>query len=266
MVVCCIGLLLTLALEAVYRICTMMPHRGEESREIEIRRECRDEETKILNARRDIAAEVEREAGFASALTRMRDSLATQEGEHAGAEKAVTVGESREVFLGFVAQVFSPRGVRSYALDRGLEGVNETLREVSQSLFGGDFSLSLSSTKDKKDGSESNVLDIVFDNAGGSYKSSSGGERRKVDIALQLAMSVLARRTGCGSTNLLVGDEVLDSLDATASGFALQALESVASQGKTVYVISHDLGVQSLVGDILFVEKRDGVSSLVEER
>jgi DNA repair exonuclease SbcCD ATPase subunit len=85
-----------------------------------------------------------------------------------------------------------------------------------------------------------------------------------VDLALQLALSVLATRMSRGSTNLLVADEVLDTLDATASGFAVQALEAVAETGKWVFLISHDLAVQALVSNVLFVEKRGDVSSITE--
>jgi DNA repair exonuclease SbcCD ATPase subunit len=219
-------------------------------------------EAKLLAAHREYGLEKLRD--FEAALRRLETLLAEEEERREKLAGEVKVDEQNVRFLEFVASVFHPKGVRSYALDRGLKAVNEALGDICQSLFGGDFTLALSSTKGKKDGSESNVLDIVFSNAGGSYLSASGGERRKVDLALQLALSVLATRMSRGSTNLLVADEVLDTLDATASGFAVQALEAVAETGKRVFLISHDLAVQALVSNVLFVEKRGDVSSITE--
>jgi DNA repair exonuclease SbcCD ATPase subunit len=199
-----------------------------------------------------------------SGLVRLESSVAAAEKRRESAEADLSVMQGRQETAHFAASVFSPKGVRSYALDKGLHDANESLLEICQTLFGGEFSIQLSPTVVKKSGGESNSLGIEFSSPGGSYESASSGERRKADLALQIALSVLSYRMGRGATNLFIGDEILDSLDRTAAGFAVTALEALSSLGKEVVVVSHDLGVQSYFSSVLWVEKKDGVSAIRE--
>jgi DNA repair exonuclease SbcCD ATPase subunit len=155
---------------------------------------------------------------------------------------------------------FDPTGIRSVLLRTVVNYVNEYLHEMCVVVTGGSFLVQLSSTKELKSKKESvNKLDIVV-TPEGSYRSGSGGERRKIDILLNTAVSRLARQTSGFSSNLLIADEVLDNLDLTASQHVLQMFEATAQQGSSVFLISHNPAVKPLVPSVVTVVKQGGVS------
>jgi exonuclease SbcC len=70
-----------------------------------------------------------------------------------------------------------------------------------------------------------------------STRSLSGGERFLVSLALALALAGLGGRRSLAGTLFI--DEGFGSLDAESLEVAIDALESLQSQGRTVGVISH---------------------------
>jgi exonuclease SbcC len=70
-----------------------------------------------------------------------------------------------------------------------------------------------------------------------STRSLSGGERFLVSLALALALSGLEGRQNFVDTLFI--DEGFGSLDAESLEIAIDALETLQGQGRTVGVISH---------------------------
>ncbi|ASG23250.1 AAA family ATPase [Nitrospirillum viridazoti] len=70
-----------------------------------------------------------------------------------------------------------------------------------------------------------------------SVRSLSGGERFLVSLALALALSRMGGHGGLAATLFI--DEGFGSLDAESLDLAIDALEALQSQGRTVGVISH---------------------------
>jgi len=70
-----------------------------------------------------------------------------------------------------------------------------------------------------------------------STRSLSGGERFLVSLALALALSSLGGQGGLAATLFI--DEGFGSLDADSLDLAMDALDSLQAQGRTVGVISH---------------------------
>lgn len=168
-----------------------------------------------------------------------------------------------ENFYSELVSIFNPKALRSFILDESVSILNDHLRSVCSLIFDDGNTLEIHSSRALKSGKEDNTLSLSFAIAGGSYASASGGERRKADLAIHLALSSLAKSLGRGSTNLLIADEVLDTLDQTASRAVVEALHSIAEAGKRVLLISHSPHASSFVNSILRVEKHDGVSKLV---
>lgn len=161
------------------------------------------------------------------------------------------------------AEILDPRGVRSYLLDAGVGSINRSLSTVSKTLFGGDYSVQLTNTVTRKSGEDANILGLVVSTPGGSYLTASGGERRKADLAIHLALRDLSLSQGRGGSNLLVADEVLDTLDATSSRRVVDALSKYAESGDSVFLISHSPLVAPLVQRVLSVVKQGGESHVL---
>jgi DNA repair exonuclease SbcCD ATPase subunit len=224
-------------------------------------------------------------------VTRMKAELDALHREHQKSSRTVDrfdviIGEARRVISGAVDQqkeaeanklsftahrhelkfwqdAFEPTGIRSHLLRTVVNYLNEYLYELSEKMTGGTFNVQLSSTKELKSSKETrNKIDVTISPSGEPYKACSGGMRRKVDLMLNLAIAKLARQTSGFSTNILVADEVLDNLDFTASQFAIRVFEQMAAEGISVFLISHNHLVKSMIPNAWTVVRKGGVSEL----
>lgn len=147
------------------------------------------------------------------------------------------------------------RQFRNYLLGNAIEFMNNRLSEYSKMLFSNTndcISLVRDSTK----------LDIFLGDA--PYESLSGGEKRKVDIALILAQKDLAMNVSGLNCNILILDEIFESLDDEAIMTVTEVLTSVSSEIDSMFVISHkdtNIGYDSM---ITVVKNKDRISKIID--
>lgn len=167
-------------------------------------------------------------------------------------------------YIEFWLKAFSVEGIRSFRLDGVLDWLNTRLRVYSEALFDG-VVLSLSPEKQGKT-KATNEISIVCDGLKGRrYEGASRGQRRRIDLAIHLALQDLAWQTSRIRCNVMVADEVLDSLDADAATRAIALFEERAKQVGTVFLVSHeDRAVKSKIGRVWRVSAPDGVTVLEE--
>lgn len=147
------------------------------------------------------------------------------------------------------------RQFRNYLLKNTIEFMNSRLNKYSYMLFSNNADV----IKLVQDGSN---LDIFLGEA--PYSSLSGGEKRKVDIALILAQKDLALNISGLNCNLLILDEIFESLDDEAIMTVTEVLMSVSSDIDSMFVISHkdtDIGYDSV---ITVTKNKDRVSSIID--
>lgn len=93
-------------------------------------------------------------------------------------------------------------------------------------------------------------------------RSLSGGERFLVSLALALALSRMGGKGGLAATLFI--DEGFGSLDAGSLDLAIDALESLQSQGRQVGVISHVEAMKERIPARIAVHKQGGGKSAIE--
>ncbi|TBF02930.1 AAA family ATPase [Rhizobium ruizarguesonis] len=93
-------------------------------------------------------------------------------------------------------------------------------------------------------------------------RSLSGGERFLVSLALALALSRMGSKGGMAATLFI--DEGFGSLDAGSLDLAIDALESLQSQGRQVGVISHVEAMKDRIPTRIAVRKQGGGKSVVD--
>lgn len=136
------------------------------------------------------------------------------------------------------------RDFRSYLLSGVLDYLNIKSSDYSSRLFDtSKISLTV----------EGNNLSIYLDDK--SYNTLSGGERRRVDIVLQLALRDLYKNQSNINFNLLVLDEALDYLDDIGVSSVLELLRSKSSFESTIIVVTHKNELPIDVDDMIQVEK-----------
>ena len=94
------------------------------------------------------------------------------------------------------------------------------------------------------------------------YLGSSGGERRRVDLSMLLALRELAKARLEQTFDLLFVDEVFDKVDKSGIERVIHLLTQQTDD--SVFVISHDPSLMDAFEEVITVEKTDGLSKIVE--
>jgi len=119
--------------------------------------------------------------------------------------------------------------------------MNETVAKYLDKLTNGRYVVSFDTLAETKSGEfrdkiSVNVLD-TFTQADKRVQL-SGGQTRIIDIATILTLGELQSRIQDMNVNILIFDEIFDSLDEENIGFVSKVLTQLKT-GRSIYVISH---------------------------
>lgn len=145
---------------------------------------------------------------------------------------------------------------KNYLLKSAIEFLNSKLNYYSNMLF--------SNESDKinfvQDG---NKLDIYLGDA--LFESLSGGEKRKVDIAIMLAQKDLANNMSNTYSNVLILDEITDGLDTKSIDIITSILMDVSRDISSMYIVTHKDTSMGHDKILWVVKGKDRISSISEE-
>jgi len=202
-----------------------------------------------LRERRATLTERQRAAAAAaSEVARLQKSLAVarraaQEAQEALAGGGVAVETLRAscANLSAAERVLSLGGVRAHLLGQALGGVEGVANAWLDRLCGGGLTLALSPYSEKASGGVKDAisLEVVGAGNGHGYLAASSGERRRIDIALMLALAEIAEAALGVSAGTMFFDEVFDALDDPGVDAACSVLDEIAKD-RCVVVISHN--------------------------
>jgi DNA repair exonuclease SbcCD ATPase subunit len=148
--------------------------------------------------------------------------------------------QKRMACLQAVQIAFSMKGFRAQLLNDAIFGV-ETFANAWLQIIDPDLSVTLSL-------GEKYEVKLSLHGAGGGfgYPALSSGERRRVDVAVVLALAdMAAQATGTGNGTMWL-DEVFDSLDPAGISGVCEALSALSSS-RAVVVITHSDELKSRV-------------------
>lgn len=160
--------------------------------------------------------------------------------------------------LEIVKFIISEEGVKSYIVNKLLELLNSKLCYYLKKL----------------DSNSVCVFDEYFEeqivndkNKICSYFNFSGAERKSIDLACLFAFSDIRRMQGGVSYNIAIYDELFDSsFDEKGIDLITDILkERVNTLEECAMVISHRKeSIKAVTGDVIFLEKRDGITRRVD--
>jgi DNA repair exonuclease SbcCD ATPase subunit len=118
-----------------------------------------------------------------------------------------------------LATMLGPRGVQNFVFQNVIEQLESITNAYLEILAEGGIQLALQNTSEGEDKIVKSVW-VRSRDTGGEYRERalaqlSGGQWRRVSLALDFAFAELIRRRGVLRSNLMVMDEVLTHLDAT---------------------------------------------------
>lgn len=159
-------------------------------------------------------------------------------------EERKTISDQLTIFERLLS-VFGPRGIQSYIFKGIISQIEVIANSYLEVLAAGGIHLSL--FDESEDYTEKIMKSVwIRGNADGKLKERglsqlSGGQWRRVSMALDLAFAELVRRKGVLRCNLIVMDEVLTHLDASgreAVGTVLRAMVAHSQDHVPVAAIS----------------------------
>lgn len=164
-----------------------------------------------------------------------------------------------------VAQVFSPGGVRAFLLDEVTPFLNDQTAKYLGTLSDGNISATWTTLIKNAKGElrEKFSVEISSTTGGATFKSVSGGEKRKVRIACALALQDLVARRASKPIELFIGDEIDDALDPAGLQRLAEILEEKARERGSVFVISHN-DLKDYVRNTITVKKVGGKATVEE--
>lgn len=148
--------------------------------------------------------------------------------------------ESNLEILNFWKNGFSSTGIPSLLIDESIPFLNDTVENYLD-MVGGRYIVSfdtMSTTKagEYRDKINVNVLDTQT--KANKQKQLSGGQTRIVDIAILLSLCDLQNKVQDMKTNILLLDEIFDSLDDQNIGYVSNLIRTLVN-GKSINIISH---------------------------
>lgn len=162
--------------------------------------------------------------------------------------------------------MFSNKGIRSVVLDTVTPFLNTQANKYLSTLSGGVLSVLFTTQEETQSGSVVDKFDISITNNGEvcSYKENSGGERRRIDLAISFAIQDLLQSKAEVKTNIAVYDECFDGLDEIGSENVIEILKEREKEIGTIFVITHNAVLKPLFENTMTVVK-DGEFSRIEE-
>lgn len=161
----------------------------------------------------------------------------------------------------FWVDAYGNSGIKSILLDSVVpfldSRANDYLKVLADSSIEVKFHTQqlVKSTKEYKDKFS---VEVMNRNGDDDYKSNSGGEKRRIDIAINMTLQDLALSRSNKRMDIIVYDEVFESLDELGSQKVIELLEAKAKEVGTVLVITHNDSLKQLFSQSIEVVKNNG--------
>ncbi len=143
----------------------------------------------------------------------------------------------------FWKEGFSDRGIKSMLIDGSLPYLNQVVREELERLAPGKFILTFDSLSETGGGNIRDKFKVHILNTetgADKHKLLSGGEKRIIDVSTLMGLRKLTESIHGKSFNILLLDEVLDSLDTDNAVSYLKILKRLSDK-VSVSLVTHNL-------------------------
>lgn len=187
-------------------------------------------------------------------VAKAKESMGTLQTKLDELTKGIRVAEG-------VVEVYSNTGVRAHILDTVTPYLNARTADYLSQLSDGNLEAiwtTLSSTSKGELREKFNIA-VTSKTGGDKYNLLSGGEKRKVRLATNMALQDLVSSRASKPLDLYIGDEIDHALDVSGLERLMALLEAKAKTQGTVLVVSHN-ELSDWIRDSLTIVKEGGFS------
>lgn len=187
--------------------------------------------------------------------------------EHRDALKGLRVTEEELsvdlAHLEFWVKGFSSQGLPSYVLDSIMPFLTDRANHYLGILADGDIIMGFRTQRELKSrAGVKDEIEIIWTIEGAEGVTPSGGQRKRMELATDLAlMDLVATREG-GHLDLLLLDEVLDGLDREGRTRVLTLLQELRRERGSIFVVSHEPDLAEVFERSIKVVKSGGASRI----
>jgi DNA repair exonuclease SbcCD ATPase subunit len=198
-------------------------------------------------------------------IAEQRASVAKANAEIKEIGKKINLADDERNYLAYWEEGFSTRGIRSLILDSVLTYLNGRLAHHATALSDGEISISITPQTKLKSGAIREKMDFKASTCGAGYQAASGGEKRRMDLAVHFALSDLSCLVTGHRLNVLMVDEPGECLDESGIESMLDLLVEKSKEIGSVFLITHNNELKSKIPHVWVVTKKNGVSSVVDQ-
>jgi len=127
-------------------------------------------------------------------------------------------------------KVLGPKGMRAHLVSRTIKALESSANSWLSRIGDKDISLKMSAYGTKSDGSRKDEITVTatINGSSVSVKSASRGERRRIDIAICLALAEIAEASSGNDRSTIFADEIFDGLTAQGVSAVMNAMTDLA--------------------------------------
>ena len=172
--------------------------------------------------------------------TALQSAISTNERDIKKLDSDIETYSSETEGLNFWKNAFSGTGIKSILLDESIPILNAEAKRLSQ--LTNNLRVSFDSQTTLRSGDQRNKfsIDVVQTNNLSGLSELSAGEERMVNIVVLLCLRHLLEKMQNTKLNLLLLDEILDTLDPVNVDIAIEMIKNLSKE-HTVILISHTL-------------------------
>jgi DNA repair exonuclease SbcCD ATPase subunit len=155
---------------------------------------------------------------------------------------------------------YSNQGIKSVLLDSVTPFLNTQANHYLNVLADSTIEVKFNTQTETAKGEKKDKFSVGVKNENGddNYEGNSGGEKRRIDVAVNMALQDLVLSRSNKRLDFIVYDEVFEGLDAIGSEKVIHLLQEKAKKCGTIFVITHNDSLKQLFSKSLVVRKENG--------
>jgi len=182
--------------------------------------------------------------------------------QEAAARQELATADAEIGYYQKLDEAFGPNGIPLRKMESVISVFNIALARICEGVWESEIFVQLTTERTLKSGGKKNEIDIIVEGANGpTYSACSPGERRRLDLTLQLALREVLLSSWKTMMPLLVCDDVVDVLDARAKVQLYENYLVPLSENNVIFVVSPESTLSRDVPRVYI--HRDGAGSKV---
>jgi len=167
------------------------------------------------------------------------------------------------VYYEFWINAFGDAGIKSFIFDLVCSSLTEKANYYVGILTNSQVSIRFDTQTKLKSGEFREKFDVSVITAGEvvRYAAYSGGEKRKISLAVDMALSEIMSDYYGSSFNVVLFDEQTNYMDRQGRLAFMNLLKEIGKK-KRVFVVDHDAEFKAMFDDVKKIVKKDGISKL----